>query len=791
MTDPATEREVLSLFAAMLDVPEADRDDWIAAHSTGKPAIAERLHALREADRHSIVRTGSAADTFDEEAAPERIGAYRITSRIGRGGMGSVYRGERDAGDFAHDVAIKIIKPGLLSSALVERFRRERQTLASLRHPNIAQLYDGGETEGGSPYIIMENVDGLPLLQWVDAHDVDTDTRRRLFHDICSAVAFAHRNLIIHRDLTPSNVLVTTDGTIKLIDFGIARAATFGPLANVSPSVGSLSLTPGYAAPERLTSGLITTATDIYSLGRLLEKLIRPASPDVELQSIITKATAEDPLHRYLSAEALSADVDAWARSFPVSTMTGSRVYLTRKFMARHRAGVAASVIALALLLGAFGATLRAYSVAETARSAETLRFNQLRSLARYMLFDLNDRLSRTVGNTQARINLAERAQNYLATLGASPGISDELRNEAAEGYIKLARIQGVPSEPNFGQHDKAKSSLAAAERLLSGNSSSQRAKLALARLHAYRAVIQAHGDQEMKLADQSIGRATAMLGKSDGPGRDAGWYTTRSVIRKAQIELADLADDMPRLARLAAQLGKEADEWPPPLLQSRVPQIDRAYSAYYSAYADSFGENTIAASLPKFRDAETRFRKLEKELPNDPVILYMLAYTGYNGFAAASTIGRDSDSGYFIGLAQTTIDRLLAIDDQDDALHALSANIREAQSQWLRDQGRFDEAIKAQTAVVAARQAALTAKRPAKVLGNLGFSEAVMGVIARDAGDRNRACRAWGDAERHFSELERREELIGFYAGFLPGLRTNIKKCAAGRPISELGPLK
>ena len=151
MSDLVLERDAIALFERLLEVPEEDRDAWLAAETADRPELLSRVASMREADRRAQMRTGAAADSLDEEAPPERIGAYRIVERIGRGGMGSVYRGERATGDFHHEVAIKIIKPGLLSDRLVERFRRERQLLAGLSHPHIAQLYDGGETEGGSP----------------------------------------------------------------------------------------------------------------------------------------------------------------------------------------------------------------------------------------------------------------------------------------------------------------------------------------------------------------------------------------------------------------------------------------------------------------------------------------------------------------------------------------------------------------------------------------------------------------------------------------------------------------
>jgi serine/threonine-protein kinase len=796
MIDVALEREAIALFERLLALPENERDAWLDRETEDRAELRARVEAMRLADRRAQMRTGAAADTLDDEPPPERIGAYRIAERIGRGGMGSVYRGERAAGDFAHIAAIKIIKPGLLSERLIDRFRRERQLLAGLSHPNIAQLYDGGETESGSPYIVMELVDGLPLLQWLEDKQPDTAERRRLFCEICAAVAFAHRNLIVHRDLTPSNVLVTGDGHAKLIDFGIARPVDVGdpgqwPGSGSGSSVASLSLTPGYAAPERMVSGQVTTAADIYSLGKLLARLLPPGE-DRELKAIIAKATADDPVQRYPTADALGAEVAAWQDGFPVAALDGGRGYSARKFVGRHRAAVAASALGLALLTGAFGVSTHAYSRAEAARSAEADRFRELRSLARYMLFDLNDRMERVVGNTEARVALAARAQAYLSALAASEDADDELKLEAAEGFIKLARIQGVPTEPNFGEREQAKASLDSAERLLlTTDASLPQAGNALARLRAYRAVIQGHGDTDPDEAARTVASAEAALANVPQGRRDAGWFQARGTVRRAQLELADLAGDVPALKRLAGQMDSEVRDWPQAAQTSREADLDRAYSVYYRAYATSISEGEEAASLPLFREAEQRFRRLEAALPNDPIILYMLAWTGYSAFPAASRISDEAQAAHFIELAQSTIDRLLGIESQDTALRTLAAGIREAQSQWLRDQGRFADAIARQREVVVLREAVVTPERRSNALGNLAFSQAILGVIGRDGGDRGLACDSWRQSEANFGELERRRELLGFFAEFLPGIRANVRKCGEGRSLSEFGPLK
>ena len=174
-TDPETERAALRLLEAIAHLPEAERDAWIDVQTHETTEARTRVKAMLAADRAAMLQTGGAFETVEDETQPERVGGYRIVERIGRGGMGAVYRGERDRGDFAHTAAIKLIKPGLLSEKLVERFQRERQTLAGLEHPNIARLYDGGAQDDGSPYIVMELIDGEPIIDWCEANKLGRD----------------------------------------------------------------------------------------------------------------------------------------------------------------------------------------------------------------------------------------------------------------------------------------------------------------------------------------------------------------------------------------------------------------------------------------------------------------------------------------------------------------------------------------------------------------------------------------------------------------------------------------
>lgn len=492
---PSLESRALALFEAALDQPSDAREAFVRAEAGGDEALAARVLKLLSFDESaaSLIRTGGAGEDAADHPPPERIGAYRIVDLIGQGGMGAVYRAERDAGDFEHEAAIKIIRPGVLSDALEARFQAERQTLARLNHPHIARLFDGGETEDGAPFFIMELVDGEPILDDATARGLSLDARLGLFRDACSAVRHAHQNLIVHRDITPTNVLVTKDGVVKLIDFGIARP----PQPDVpegSPdteSAESRTYTPGYAAPERISSGIVNTLSDIYSLGRLLKDLTAGLAPSADLAAIIARASARDPAARYGSVDSLVEDIDNLLAGLPVNAREGGLAYRFGKFVARRRYSVAAASLALAGLVGGLVVINGLYRSAETARAEAETRFDEVRELAGFLMFDLYDAAGELPRSTQVRAGIAERAQAYLDGLGAVPNADPSLRLEIAEGWRRLGDVQGNPAFAHLGDTEAARESFARAEATLDAlpalgvdpaSETLQRAQLALSR---------------------------------------------------------------------------------------------------------------------------------------------------------------------------------------------------------------------------------------------------------------------------------------------------------------------
>lgn len=430
------------------------------------------------------VLAGYEAQDRHASQTPEntRFGAFEVVRKIGEGGMGAVYLARRHE-DFEQRAAIKLIRGSPFAAAfMANRFLQERQILAALDHPNIARLLDGGVTADGQPYLVMEFVDGVRLDEYCESHQLSIQQRLELFQKICTAVHFAHQRLVIHRDLKPSNILVNDQGEPKLLDFGIAKVLT-AP-GETSEQTGTLSsnllLTPQYASPEQVQGLPCTVASDVYSLGVLLYEMLtgkgpysghasspgefiaavltteapRPSTiaPEVlrprlrgDLDSIVMKALAKQPSDRYGSVQQLSEDVRRHLEGLPVSAVEGTRLYVARKFLRRHRLGVAAAAtILLALIAGLIG-TLWQARVAGRERALAEQRFSDARKLANYLLFPLYDSVQALPGSLPVRADMAGQSLLYLDRLAAAKGQDRSLSLELADGYLRLGEILEAP----------------------------------------------------------------------------------------------------------------------------------------------------------------------------------------------------------------------------------------------------------------------------------------------------------------------------------------------------------
>ncbi len=453
--DQDLRREVESLLAA-----DAQRDEFL------RVAVAQAVEGLpKERDDGG-------------ELIGKRIDRYSITGLIGKGGMGSVYRAVRED-EFHMEVALKVLKRGTDTEAALNRFRTERQILAGLQHPNIARLLDGGATESGLPYFVMEYVDGKPLLEY--AAPLSLRQRLELFRSVCAAVQYAHQNLVVHRDLKPSNILVTADGSPKLLDFGIAKLldADSAGLSMTLTAAGARLMTPDYASPEQVLGEPVTTATDVYSLGVVLYELLtghrpyhletsssgaleraicqeEPKKPtawnqhlDRDLDNIVLLALRKEPQRRYASVEQFSEDIRRYLEARPVRARQDTLGYRANKFICRNKLGVAVAVLA------AIGLVTGVVAVNRQARRAE-YRFRQVQKLANTVLFDLNPEIENLAGSTKARELLVKTSLEYLDSLAAEAQDDPALQLELAAAYEKVGDVQGNSEFSNLGHPDAA-----------------------------------------------------------------------------------------------------------------------------------------------------------------------------------------------------------------------------------------------------------------------------------------------------------------------------------------------
>ena len=765
MDELALERAAIALFEEMLEQPEAAREAWIAERARDNPELRTRLEALRQADLRATLRTGAAVDILEEEPPPERIGAYRIVERIGRGGMGAVYRGERETGDFGHITAIKVIKPGLLTESLIERFRRERQTLASLRHPNIAQLYDGGEASDGSPYIIMEFVDGLPLLQWADQHSADRATRRRLFLDICAATAFAHRNLIVHRDLTPSNVLVTADGVVKLIDFGIARppealptAAEPGSPSPHTPSIRELSLTPGFAAPERMVSADVTTLGDIYSMGRLLAALMPPGPDDAELSAIIARACAVNPQDRYPTADALAGDVEAWGQHRPVAAVNGGTPYLVRKYIRRHRVGVGAAASLFIGLVGALAVTLAANARAERAMAETEARFQQTRAIANAMLFEAYDEVSRVTGSTRARVILAQTGLDYLDALAADEDAPVDVRLEAARGFMRLSKVIGGGEASELGRVADATALLQRGEAILDDlrtrHPEHPGVRAAVAEMLTTRSGDALYNDNDAVRGRELAQEVLVLLG--DNPEQDAETARVYAIALQAVGDSYGWEDNYEE-ARNAHQRAEQFIADLPEAIRS-TQGVRNVRSANLrllgEAHHKTGDENAARATLARAVEIN---RSLVSEDPESPTLIRKLTTSLWYSAVLHRSNGRDAEALVAIEEAVTLARRLKDRDPADAGALRLYGLVGEVHAQVLADQRAYARSFAMTEEVAGAfRELVELADGSPGSRRALAMALRTGGGNYYNGGAYVRACGAWREAKTIMETLDR-----------------------------------
>jgi len=470
---------ITELLAAATELPLAQRRGWLEDSGHPQDIISEAMSLLEawELDPHYLEI---------DSAMPDTLGPWRIVKELGHGGMGYVYEAIHIDPSISRRVAIKVIGAKRFHPGLIERFLQERAILARLEHPGIARLYDTGTTPNGLPYFAMEFVDGKTLDAWIAANQPTLRQCIELFVKICDAIAYAHRNLIVHGDLKPGNILVTADGEPRLLDFGIAKVLSDGD------SEGAPMLTPRHASPEQLAGLPVTTASDVFQAGLLLRGMLVQSKS--ELDAIVHKCLRQDPQERYPTADALKADLTGWLNHKPIAAVEPTLLYLMRKRIQRHPLG-AAFVIAIAL--GAITTAWQAWR-AEQARAQATHQFEEIRKFSRSMLRGISDL------PIASRKPIVEKTADLLNGFAQNDEKDPVVLLEVAQAWRSLAAVQGLPTAANFGDTDASSVSysraIQLAERAREFNEKS--ALILLVSLYAEAARVQVAG-KDPKGADQ------------------------------------------------------------------------------------------------------------------------------------------------------------------------------------------------------------------------------------------------------------------------------------------------
>lgn len=450
---PTEKGQLREIIGDALELHPSVRGDFISSLGLAPDTAAKAEELLANYSRIDGFLTVDAADYVpdlfaEEDLTGKVIGPYKIVSPIGRGGMGRVYKADRIDGKFDQTVAVKFLRTGFSSSGLMPAFDREVRIQSRLNHPSIASVYDTGVLNA-VPYVVMEYVEGVPIDDYCDSKALSLSSRLKLFNKVCDAVAFAHQNLVIHRDIKPANVLVTNDGQVKLLDFGIAA------LEGMSNERPLRAYTPGYSSPASSVDDN-STAVDIYSLGAVLRRLIGDEVPN-DLASIAAKAAAEDPEERYRTAESLAADIWRFIDGFPVGSYDGALGYRLSKLWARKKLLVsAASLIAISLALGAVISAWQANvaraesSAANDARSAaesnlskaeeEKRRSEKISKFMFRVLSYANPQWyalgHRTAGKATVYDVIVEMGESIDKEFAAEPDVAAEIHHRFAEVFL-------------------------------------------------------------------------------------------------------------------------------------------------------------------------------------------------------------------------------------------------------------------------------------------------------------------------------------------------------------------
>ena len=771
----------------------------------------------------------------------QSIGPWHIVSVIGHGGMGVVYRAERADAAFTRQAAVKVIGQNADAAGVVERFQRERQTLADLDHRNIARLFDGGTTPGGQPYFVMEYVDGEPIDRYCDTRQLSIDDRLELFLRVCNGVQYAHENLIVHRDIKPDNILVTEDATPKLLDFGVARLLSSGTAGGDDHAEASATwlMTPDFASPEQLEGKPSTTGTDVYSLGVVLYLLLTgerpyhlrgttpakiladlaaspPSPPSVvattgptaearaaqrgttpaalarvlagDLDAIVARALALSSADRYHGVTDLVRDLKAYREMQPVTAVPPSTSYVLGKFIRRNRRRVMAA--AAALILGVAGVTAVAWqaSVAARERGRAERRFNDVRRLANTFMFDVNDTMANVPGTMATRELIVKTTVEYLDSLAREAGDDPTLQRELARAWTRVGDVQGNPSNANIGDTAAALTSYRRAIALAEGARRAVPGDLdaarALATAHRRLADVLAWtGDTTAALAESTLSRqlyddVAARAGTLDDRLEAAiGWVKEGDLLGNPNLPNAGRRDE----AATAFTAGLEAFR----ALDRQQPN-DLRVVRFVGLSLERLG--TLHEAANRWPEAEAAYREsfeirqaLATREPAHRNIQRDLAIAHEKLGKVAQASGNTADGIASLRRALQQFDRLAAIDTADVNAARSAAISREVLGTALRNAKQHAEARTLFEQALATHRT-LAAKDTGNAQARcdaVRLHEFIADTLAEALGPRTQVCAHLRESAAGLAALETSGASCGGGTGDQAALAARLRACS------------
>lgn len=768
----AFRRRIMAAFEAALDLAPDAREAFLKQEFGDDQSAIDQVKALIVAD--SIAPSAMPTELPGENGAtsilvvPERIGPYKLEAVLGAGGMGEVWLGQRDDGLFEQQVAIKLMRPSRFAAESERFFDTERRALARLNHRHIARLYDGGVTDKGLPWFVMELIDGLPLNTYA-MRGLTREASIRMIAAIAEAVQFAHSQLVVHADLKPSNILIKPDGEPVLVDFGIASMAA---AAAEQVQKAAFPSTPAYASPQRLQGAAPIVADDVYGLGLLLHGLLtgkwpeKPMTPplattaDARCDAIIAKACAGEPGDRYFSAQAFADDLHAVLEDRPTSLELGDWRTESRLFVRRHPRGVAAAASAVVGVVSALAVIAGLYVHANHERALAQARFNDVREMANYMLGDFHEELVKLPGSAALRERNATLGWQYLTKLSQDPRAPDDVTRDIAVGYSRLGNAQATTSSNGSGEVKQGEEALQKSETLLRGllNKHPDRDdyRRELARTLAWRSgvLLGAHNDPKAARAalDESFRLFDEVLQRNP-KDLDAAYGRWNAVLGLGDLYFG--ADDMPSLKALMEDTLTRFRDTPV------TPKYRSLRALLEAGTENNLGDASYyvvspAAGIAHYRRAEALMARARADGVTDMRIPLRQAYYNYQLSSSYADQNQPKPALEWADRGLAVIAEVAEFDDSAATLHTLDI-LTTQRSLVLAQLGRAAEAVKAAQGSITRRRVRLS-RQPDDMDNRVNLAAGLhnLAKLYVAAGDTRNACDAARESLATFDYVDK-----------------------------------